>query len=267
MGAEIDRLEIAIESKSTKVNNSLDTLVTKLDKVSGALSHLNNGGLATLSDGVAKFSQASALLSNVKTADFTRLAENIQSLTDLNTQQIFSASSAIKTLSNAVNALSGASAGSSQVVALADSVGKLGGANVQRAITNLPALGNAMNDLMTTLSRAPQVSDNIIRMTAALAGFAVSLKGVRASASDAGKNSDNLKKMSTVMDSLSGKAQKTQTSFIALSQAIGTFYANFGLLIRGIKKLWAGAESSMDYVETFNYWNVTLGKIDKADSV
>lgn len=76
MGAEIDRLEVQIETKATKVNNSLDTLVTKLDKVSGAMSHLNSGGLASLSAGVAKFSQASAQLSNVKTADFTRLANH-----------------------------------------------------------------------------------------------------------------------------------------------------------------------------------------------
>ena len=41
MGAEIDRLEVAVETKATKVNNSLDNLVTKLDRVSGALSKLS----------------------------------------------------------------------------------------------------------------------------------------------------------------------------------------------------------------------------------
>jgi len=71
MGAEIDRLEVQVETQATKANNQLDKLVAKLDRVSGALAGLNSGGLTGLSNGVSKFAQASAQLSNVKTADFT----------------------------------------------------------------------------------------------------------------------------------------------------------------------------------------------------
>ena len=172
MGAEIDRLEVQVEAQATKANNQLDKLVTKLDRVSGALSGLNSGGLAGLSNGVAKFAQASAQLSNVKTADFTRLTKNIEKLSALNTQQIYGAASSMKTLSTAINSLGDVSANSQQVVEIANSISKLGGVNIQRAITNLPALAMAMKNLMVTLSSAPTVSNNIIQMTNSLATLA-----------------------------------------------------------------------------------------------
>ena len=153
MGAEIDRLEVQVEAQATKANNQLDKLVTKLDRVSGALSNLNGGGLIGLSNGVTKFAQASAQLSNVKTADFTRLTKNIDKLVGLNTQQIYGVASSMKTLSTAINSLSGVSQSSLQVAEVAKSISKLGGANVQRAITNLPALATAMNNLMANRTR------------------------------------------------------------------------------------------------------------------
>ena len=107
MGAEIDRLEVSVETKATKVNNSLDNLVTKLDRVSGALSKLNSSGLSTLSDGVSKFAQASAQLSNVKTTDFTRLATNLAKLGNVNTSALNSFASSMSHITSAFNAFSG----------------------------------------------------------------------------------------------------------------------------------------------------------------
>jgi len=123
-----NRLELQVESQATKANNQLDKLVVKLDKVSGALSKLNGSGLSGLANGVSKFAQASAQLSNVKTADFTRLTKNIQSLSNINTQQIYGAASAMKTLSTAINSLGGVSSNSLQVAEVAKSISKLGGA-------------------------------------------------------------------------------------------------------------------------------------------
>lgn len=48
-----------------------------------------------------------------------------------------------------------------------------------------------------------------------------------------------------------------------LAYAFGKFYANCFLAIRGIKKLGSAIESSMDYIETYNYFNVTMDKIGK----
>lgn len=254
MGAEIDRLEVQVEAQATKANNQLDKLVGKLDSLSNSLSHINSSGLSGLSSGISKFAQASAQLSNVKTADFTRLIKNISSLSSVNTQQIFSAASSIVTLSNAINKLGGASGNSSQVVDIANGIGKLGSASVQKAIANLPLLATAMNDLMTTLSKAPSVNRNIIDMTNALANLAS--QGNRVGSSS---NSivNGLNRTSSAM-------ARTRKSSISLAAAFGKFYASWWLVIRGASKLWDSIEDSMNYVEVLNYFDAAFGQV--ADS-
>lgn len=247
MGTEIDRLEVQVEAQATKANNQLDKLVEKLDRLQTSLSHLNTGGLTGLSNGVAKFAQASAQLSNVKTADFTRLTKNIEKLSSLNTQQIYSAASSMKTLSTAINSLSGVSASSMQVAQVAKDISKLGGANVQRAITNLPTLATVLNDLMNTLSKAPQVSNNVIQMTNALANLA-------AQGSRVGTASNSLVRGLNNSGNAAAKATKKTMS---LAAALGKLY----LVVRGAKKLWTSIESSMDYVETLNYFDAAFGQV------
>ena len=254
MGSEIDRLEVQVEAQATKANNQLDKLVGKLDSLSNSLSHINSSGLSGLSSGISKFAQASSQLSNVKTADFTRLTKNIQSLSNLNTQQIYGAASAMRTLSTAINSLGGVSANSMQVAYVAKDISKLGGVNVQRAITNLPLLATAMNNLMATLSKAPSVNRNIIDMTNALANLAS--QGNRVGSSS---NSivNGLNRTSSAM-------ARTRKSSISLAAAFGKFYASWWLVIRGASKLWDSIENSMNYVETLNYFDAAFGQV--ADS-
>lgn len=254
MGTEIDRLEVQVEAQATKANNQLDKLVGKLDSLSNSLSHINSSGLSGLSSGISKFAQASSQLSNVKTADFTRLTKNIQSLANLNTQQIYGAASAMRTLSTAINSLGGVSASSMQVAYVAKDISKLGGVNVQIAITNLPLLATAMNNLMATLSKAPSVNRNIIDMTNALANLAS--QGNRVGSSS---NSivNGLNRTSSAM-------ARTRKSSISLAAAFGKFYASWFLVIRGVNKLWDSIENSMNYVEVLNYFDAAFGQV--ADS-
>lgn len=90
-----------------------------------------------------------------------------------------------------------------------------------------------------------------------------SLSGTSSTAQNVIQSTNNLQKFSGAIDVLIGKSSKAGKSLSTFSQIAGSFYANCFLLVRGVKKLWSGVESSMDYVETFNYWNVTLDKIGK----
>lgn len=47
----------------------------------------------------------------------------------------------------------------------------------------------------------------------------------------------------------------------SLTAAIGRFYATWFLVIRGLKKLGSAIKSSMDYIETFNYFNAAMEQI------
>ena len=251
MGAEMDRLEVQVEAQATKANNQLDKLVSKLDKVSGALSNLNSSGLAGLSNGVAKFAQASSQLSNVKTADFTRLSKNIEKLSSLNTQQIFSAASSMKVLSTAINSLGNVSANSLQVAQIAKDISKLGNKNVQTAIANLPALAVAMNDFMTVMAKSPQVSRNIIQMTDALANLA----SQGAKVGTAGNS------LTTSTNRIGTSMEKTTKKARSFSSVIGSIYQKYFWVMRAGNKLWDSVKSSMDYVEVLNYFDAAFGQV------
>ncbi len=251
MGAEIDRLEVKIETKATKVNNDLDDLVAKLGRVSSALSNVNNRGLSSLSDGVAKFGQASAQLANVKTTDFNRLAKNIGKLSNLNTKQLYGASHAMRTLANSMNSFKSVSANSAGVIEFAGSIGKLGSANVQRAITNLPQLATELNKFMTVMANAPVVSRNIVNMTAALAKLA----------SQGSKVGSATKSINKSLVSYGNYATSAEKKTKSLASALGKLYANFWWIKRIATEVWKSTESSMDFLETVNYFEVAMRDI------
>lgn len=272
MGAEIDRLEVQVEAQATKANNQLDTLATKLDKVSGALSRMNSGGLTGLSNGVAKFAQASAQLSNVKTADFTRLAKNVEKLSSLNTQQIYGAASAMTSISKAMNNLGSVSSNSMQVAQVAKDIAKLGGANVEKAITNMPQLASALKNLMQTLSTAPQVSQNIIDMTASLANLASQGSKVASATNTLQGNGGKiknvfsaiyqpLKKVSDRITIFGNNVQKANKKAKSFSSTIGSLYQKFYYLRQGVSALWDSIESSMNYLEVLNYFDAAFGQV------
>ena len=254
MGAELDRLDIQIESEARRANSQLSSLVGKLERIEGSLSRINAGNLHALSDGIQRFATASAQLSNVKTSDFTRLAKNIDRISALNSGQITGAASSIVTLSRSIESLGGVGGNSEQIVELANGIGRLGGAAVQMAITNMPLLASGLRDLFTTLSLTPTIRNDVISMTRALADLA-------AQGSSVGTASRSLTRS---VNSMGNAAQRNTTKIKSLSSVIGKFYATYFMVIRSGKKLWESIESSMDYVETLNYFDAAFEQI--ADS-
>lgn len=260
MGAEINRLEVVIEAEASRATRQLDSLITRLDKVSSSLGKINVGNLTGFANGIEKISRASAGLAGIKTSDFTRLANNLNKISSINTSALNTASSALGMMARQISTLSTASENVAQIGELAKNLSKLGGKGVTNAIENMPKLALALKEMMATLSTAPAVSRNLISMTNALANLSNSLKGVSASVS---KPESSLNKLSGVFSSLSSQVNKSSKSYKNFSQIMGNSYAKIYVAIRGIKKAWKAVESSMDYVETFNYWNVALDKIGK----
>lgn len=134
---------------------------------------------------------------------------------------------------------------------LVSSITKLGGKAATTAIPNIQALGTALTQLMATLSHAPAVSQNLIQMTTALANLAGNGSRV-SSASTAMYRGLNL---------YSSSASRATKATKGLVSQIGMFYAKCFLLIRGAKALWKATESSMDYIETLNYFDAAWGQV------
>ena len=268
MGESIDRLEVQVEAQATKANRQLDNLINKLERVSSALTGVNASGLAGFANGISKIAGASAQLGNVKTADFTRLAKNLEKMAGVDQSSLNRTSASLNFMSQSLGKIRGASQSAVQISEIAKNISKLGNKSIQNAMENMPKFASSLNEMMATLSKSPTVSNNLIQMTNALANLASQGSKVGTAINSMGTTgSKGTSLISGWLGKLTlstGKAMRSTRSF---AQVAGSFYANFYVLIRGIKKIWQGVESSMDYIEEYNYFNVTAGKLASEWSV
>lgn len=79
----------------------------------------------------------------------------------------------------------------------------------------------------------------------------------------ASRSSSGVMKLSYSLKNLVSSQMQAKKSSNSLASSFGSFYANCFLAIRGVKALGRAVDKSMDYIETFNYYNVTLDKIGK----
>jgi hypothetical protein len=247
---ELDSLEVKITGTATKAINSVDKLINQLTRLSTSLATVNGSSLSGLANGVSQLGSAMQNM-NAGTADFTRLAKNITKIGSVDSVAITNTATSLQAVTKAVASISAIPQNATQVTEFAKSLSKLGSKSIENAVVNIPKLGNALNGLMTTLSRAPTVSQNVIQMTNALANLA-------SQGSKVGTSSNSLQKS---LYGVSTSARTATRSSWNLASAIGKFYATYFMVIRGSKKLIEAIKSTTDYIEAFNYQAVAFGKI------
>ena len=81
MGAEMDRLEIAVEAQASKANQQLDLMIKRLSRVAGALTGIESRGLSELSGGVRNLGSAVKTMDATKTAEISKMARQLSRLT------------------------------------------------------------------------------------------------------------------------------------------------------------------------------------------
>lgn len=247
---ELDSLEVKITGTAKKAIDSVDTLIEHLTRLSTSLATVNGSSLSGLASGVSQLGSAMQNM-NAGTADFTRLAKNITKIGSVDSVALTNTATSLQAVTKAVASISAIPQNATQVTEFAKSLGKLGSKSIENAVVNIPKLGNALNGLMTTLSRAPTVSQNVIQMTNALANLA-------SQGSKVGTSSNSLQKS---LYGVSTSARTATKSSWNLASAIGKFYATYFMVIRGSKKLIEAIKSTTDYIEAFNYQAVAFGKI------
>ena len=68
-------------------------------------------------------------------------------------------------------------------------------------------------------------------------------------------------KLASAFDKTSKSAEKTGNVFDKIASKVGRLYNNFWMLKRGLNSLWNSIKSSMDYVETLNYFDASFGQV------
>lgn len=208
-------------------SRAISTLTANLSQI-GTIS-FDSQGIANVANAIAQLGRKTVTQA---TANIPVLTQSLSSLvTGLN--QIGSVSFDISSLSQLVSAIT-----------------KLGGKSATTAASgNIDKLAVALKNMMTTLSKAPVVSNNLIQMTQALAQLA-------ASGSRAGTATRSLTSSFGAFNVSSGKAAKSAGG---LAAAFGKFYATYWLIIRSLGLFKNAIDISSDLTEVQNVVDVTFG--------
>mgnify|MGYP003287597373 CR=1 FL=1 len=248
--ADIDSLQIKIKADATSASNALNKLANSLTNFQKSLS-IDTSKLTSISNSIQSIANAANSMNMSGIKNISTLTNSINRMGKIDTSGLSRISSALKTFSAD---MAGTKVdGIGDIASIASSISKLGGVASGRAITNIPLLAKNLKQLFTTLSTAPNVSENIIRMTNALAGLASTGAASGRAANSLGRN----------LNTYTASAKRATKSTFSLAAAFGKFYATYFLVIRGIKSLWKSIEGTTDYIEAFNYYTVAFNKVGK----
>ena len=232
-------------------------VASAISKLGGKGATAGTQNLVNIKDDLATFARGMNQIGGL-TFDTTGLSNLINSISRLGNK---ASTDAVKNLSpisaqlqnfvRQLNNIGSLSFDTTNLSNLINGISRLGGKSVTNAITNIPLLATALNNLMDTLSRAPVVSQNTIQMTQALANLAAQGSRVGAASHTI---ANGLNKTSDAM-------KRAKNSSKSLMVALGKLYAAYFLVARGVKFLMNSVESTTEYIEAFNYYNVAFGKI------
>ena len=248
--ADIDSLQIKISADANKATNALNKLASSLTNFQISLS-IDTSKLTSISNSIQSIANAASSMNASGIKNISTLTNSINRMGKIDTSGLSRISSALKTFSADMAGTKVDGVG--DIASIASSISRLGGVASGRAITNIPLLAKNLKQLFTTLSTAPNVSENIIRMTNALAGLA-------STGAASGRAANSLERN---LNTYTASAKRATKSTFSLAAAFGKFYATYFLVIRGIKSLWKSIEGTTDYIEAFNYYTVAFNKVGK----
>ncbi len=268
MAGTVDNLNIKIDASARGANQQLDKLVQKMIQLRSTVNGINVGNLNNLSISIRNFSRAASGLSQVKTTDFTRMAKGIEKLSNIREGELNKAAGAITNISKAFSNIGNVSDGADKIAQLAQGISRLGYKSTTQAIQNIPLLTKELKNMMTELSKAPTVSDNLIAMTNAMANLGAQASGIRSVGStmnNAGRSGNSffgiMKRGISNVWKFASSVRSATSHNRSFASTIGLLYARFWMLKRTIGAVGSAVKSSMDYIEEYNYFNTTMEKI------
>ena len=255
--AEIDTLFLGVEADSKVASDKIDALARKLERLAGAIVSVNGSGLTNMSGGLKNLGSAMQNLSSVTLPNYTRIAKGLNAITSVDSAKLNSVAVAVNNTSKSLAEIGNVSGASKQIAELAKGMSSLGYKSSTKAIENIPKLATAMRQLMTELSKAPMVSNNIIQMTNALAKLA------RTGASS-GKAANSL---ITSLNAFSRSTDDAKKNSFNLASSLGKLYAGYWMVFRAITKIKSAVDYAADLTEVQNVvdnsFNEMTGKVNE----
>ena len=252
--ADLETLQIQIKADADKAYKSINNLATSLNNLSVSIAKIETGKLNDLASGLDNLTYAlKTARQAVKTTDYTAIVKNFTTLSNIDTARLTNLAGTLDILGNSFVNMTAANAANASVKDMASAIAKLGGVKVEAAINNLPKLEKALAHLLTTFAKLPNINQSIIDFVNGLSNLASQSSHI-APATKAVKNS---------LEAFGTTAERTTRKAKSLASVIGTLYAKFWLFMRGATALKNSFISAADYLEAFNYFDVTARKIGK----
>lgn len=252
--ADLETLTLRITEESSKAFSAIDKLSKRLDGLSVAVAKLEVGKLNDLANGLINLNSAIILIKGATSqADYTRIFKQLSTLGNVDTSKMNNLSASLGTLSKALQDIPTTVGVTTGIKDLISAIGKLGGVAVERAITNIPRLEQSLSHLISTFARLPEINHSIIE-------FINSLSGLASQGQRVGSASNTI---SNSLERFGTSATRATRRAHSLASTIGTLYAKFWLLMRGAKGLKNAFMDAADYLEAYNYFDVTAKKIGK----
>ena len=240
-------------------SSGLDGLVNALSKLGSKSSGLGTENLIKIKDDLAKFVQS---MNDIGAVNFDisgmGMAGLIHSISSMGGEKVTQATKNLPALSvylrklvNEMNGIGKVSFDTAGLAELVKALSALGGKGATQAIKNLPSLSTELSKFMNVMSKVPEVSDRTIQMTVALSTLAAQGNKVGTAA-----------RSTANAFGVQGKSAQIATSRIQnLSSALVILQQAYRMISRAAKKLYSFTTSSMDFLETVNYFEVAMRKI------
>jgi len=269
--AGMNDITSAAKSMSVIKSTEMNRVVNSLQKLGGIRTgNMFNVGSALLS--VAKGVQG---FSGVSAANIPETVSALLSLSKLGNKGIKNAAATMpvlaknmQDLASVLNVVNINADVAMQLSAISSALRTFGHKSMKTAIDNMPALSQGVKELMQTLSTAPKVSANLISLVEALSRLSSAGGNIRTTANavqsvsqKTSNSAGGLQQLSNSLSRFTFNTNRAEKSTRSLSASISSLYANCFLLIRGFKAIGKAVNASMDYIETYNYYGVTMSKI------
>lgn len=275
---------------------SISTGLRPLAEAIGLFNGVNfdNKNLSSFINSIARLAKAD--LGGLAGADFTRIGNSIAGLAntlsgaDGISRNVTSFISAIARLANVgekasvtagslpvlgqelrklVTVMSTVPQVSAETISLTDSIAKLANAGVKAETTakHLDSLAERTRNFIQVLSTAPSVSAGTIQLVTAIGNLANAGRSANGALNNlngfASGTSSALKKFTTAVKGVVPSINSAMHSNRNFAVSLGVLYAKLSIGIRVFKKFWDSIDSSMDYIETYNYFQAGFGQVAK----
>lgn len=225
----LNKLSLVNVQGVSDASRAINTLTANLSQI-GTIK-FDAQGIANIANGIAQLGRKTV----------TQATTNIPLLTQ-----------SLKSLVTGLNQIGSVTFDSTSLSQLVSAITKMGGKSATTAASgNIAKLATELRNMMSTLSKSPKVSSNIIQMTQALAQLA----------STGGRAGTATRSLSTAFNGFAVSSKKASTSAGGLAAAFGKFYATYWLLLRGLGQFKKAIDISSDLTEVQNVVDVTFGNM------